>query len=158
MVQVKSNPVHVCQCFAHWPGKVAAVSSALRCGSFWGNLCWYCIDFLISDPNESFVMFSSCSVIFFPIVMLLQLLQQWEDNMENISNLSFCFSCWMYQNVYSPCVCQWVLCGATFSFPVCDAGMRYCEMVFVQVLQVGYVCVTNYVYEQWLQNKPLALN
>lgn len=64
----------------------------------------------------------------------------------------------MYQIVYSPYVCQWVLCDATFSFTVCDTGMRYCEMVFVQLLQVGYMCATNYVYEQWLQNKPLELD
>lgn len=84
--------------------------------------------------------------MFFSIVMLLYLLQEWEDRMENNSNLSFGFSSWLYQIVYSPCVCQWALCGATFSFPVCDIGMRYCKMVFVQVLQVGYVCVVNYVH------------
>lgn len=122
------------------------------------QICRYCINFLISDPYESFVVFFKLFHNGFFRYNAAIASPAMRGQSGKYQQFVIWFSCRMYRIVYSSCVCQCVLCGATFSFRVCGVGMRYCEMVFVQVPQVGYVCVINYVCAQWLQNKTFELN
>lgn len=124
------------------PGQATALftgQGSVLCLVLWKfEMCHYFINFHVSDPNKSFVLLLFHKV-FFSMVMLLWFLQQWEDNMGNISNLLFIFSCWMYQIVYSLCVCLQVLCGATFPFPVWHWG---------EVLWAGVCMGTTSLWDQ----------
>lgn len=103
------------------PGQASALFTAqgsVLCLGLWKfQMCQYFMNFLISDTNESFVLFLQLLHKVFPLLCCYNFSSNERTTWKYQQFIVYC-SCWMYQIVCSPCVCQQVFCGATFPFPV----------------------------------------
>lgn len=109
------------------------------------QMCRYCINFLISDPDESFVVFFKLFhnvVFFFPLLCCYSFSsnERTKWKISAIYHLVFLVECIKLSTAHV--FVSELLCGFTFSFPVCDTGVKYCEMVFVRVTASG-LCVCD---------------
>lgn len=111
------------------------------------QMCWYCVNFLISDPKESFVMYFKLSHHGFFHCYAAVTSPAMRGQYGKCQQFIIRFSLFNVSNCLQPVCLSAIVVWRHVIFS-CDIEMTYCEMVFVQVLQVGYMCAINYVHAQ----------
>lgn len=131
------------------PGQASALftgQGSVLCRGLWEfQVCQYFINFVISDPNESFVLFLKLlHKVFFALLRCYSFSshERTKWKISAIFHLLFLVEC---IKLSIACVFVSKCCVVPHSLFLSDIGVRYCEVVFVWVPQV---CVINYVCAQ----------